>query len=113
MLIKNIAVTHKECTIVHLEMVNILFTIRLFCSLWFGRKVLVKCENNAVVSVLRTGRSRDPFLLACARNIWYCSATYDIDVDYMYIRGSDNKVADLLSRWSGSHGDWGHLLQYV
>ena len=57
---------YKECTIVHLEMVNILLALRLFCSYWAGRKVLVRCDNKAVVSVLSSGRSRDPFL---ARNI--------------------------------------------
>ena len=29
---------YKECTIVHLEMVNILLAIRLFCSLWSDAK---------------------------------------------------------------------------
>ena len=91
---------HKECTIVHLEMVIMLLAIRLFCNLWSGRKVLVRCDNNSVVSVLRTGWSRDPFLSACTRNIWYCSTKHDIDVEYVHIRGYYNKVADLLSRWS-------------
>ena len=104
---------YKECTIVHLEMVNLLLAIRLFCSLWSGRKVLVICDNNAVVSVLRTGRSRDPFLSACTQNIWYCSATHDIDIDYVHIRGCDNKVAHLLSRWSSSSQGWDHLLQHI
>ena len=104
---------YKECTIVHLEMVNILLALRLFCSYWAGRKVLVRCDNKAVVSVLSSGRSRDPFLSACARNIWYCSAKHDIDVDYVHIRGRDNEVADLLSRWSGSRADWGRLLQHI
>ena len=72
---------YKECTIVHLEMVNILLALRLFCILWLGRKMLVRCDNKAVVSVLSTGRSRDPFLSACARNIWYCSAKHDIDTE--------------------------------
>ena len=104
---------YKECTIVHLEMVNILLAIRLFCSLWAGRKVLVRCDNKAVVTVLSTGRTRDPFLSACARNVWYCAANHDIDMDYVHIRGHDNKVADLLSRWSGSREDWGRLLHHI
>ena len=104
---------YNECTIVHLEMVNILLAIRLFCNLWSGRKVFVRCDNNSVVSVLRTGWSRDPFLSACAINIWYCSAKHDIDVKYVHIRGCDNKVADRLSRWSGSRDHWGRLLHHI
>ena len=77
-------------SIVHLEMVNILLAVRLFQVHWSGRKVLVKCDNEAVVSVLRSGRTRDPYLGACARNIWYVSALADIDLQYVHIRGVDN-----------------------
>ena len=92
----------RQWAIVHLEMVNILIAIRLFKSLWKGRKVLIKCDNEAVVSVLKTGKTRDPYLAACGRNIWYESAMSDIDLQYTYIRGTENKVADILSRWQGT-----------
>ena len=86
-------------SIVHLEMVNILIAIRLFKPLWSTRKVLIKCDNEAVVSVLKTGKTRDPYLAACARNVWYDSSRADIDLHYTHIMGTDNKVADVLSRW--------------
>ena len=92
----------RQWAIVHLEMVNILIAIRLFKSLWKGKKVLIKCENEAVVSVLKTGKTRDPYLAACGRNIWYESAMSDIDLQYTHIRGSENKVTDILSRWQGT-----------
>ena len=41
------------------------------------------------------------------------SAKHDIDVEYVHIRGRDNEVADLLSRWSGSREDWGRLLHHI
>ena len=85
-------------SIVHLEMVNILIAIRLFKFLWKGRKVLIKCDNEAVVSVLKTGRTK----------VWYDSSISDIDLQYTHIRGTENKVADLLSRWQGTREqiDW-------
>ena len=55
-------------SIVQLEMVNILLAVRLFQAHWAGKKVLIKCDNEAVVSVLRSGKTRDPYLGACARN---------------------------------------------
>ena len=55
-------------SIVHLEMINVLLAVRLFQAQWAGRKVLIKCGNDAFVTVLRSGRARDPFLGACARN---------------------------------------------
>ena len=72
-------------SIIQLEMVNILF--RLFQAHWAGKKVLIKCDNEAVVSVLRTGKTKDPFLGACARNICYVCALADIDVQYVHVRG--------------------------
>ena len=86
----------------HLEMVNILMAIRLFKFQWASRKVFIRCDNEAVVTVLRTGKTRDPFLAACARNIWLESALSDIDLQYGHIRGVDNRVADMLSRRQGS-----------
>ena len=102
---------YRQCGIVQLEMVNIL--MRLFWRLWSTKKILVRCDNHAVVTVLRSGKTRDPFLAVCARNIWYCAATYDIDVSFTHIRDSENKVADLLSRWKGKTQDWDNLLQWV
>ena len=100
-------------SIVDLEMLNILLAVRLFQVQWSGRKVLVRCDNEAVVSVLRSGRTHDPYLGACARNIWYVSALADIDLQYVHIRGVDNGVADLRSRWTGSPSDFSKLLSQV
>ena len=87
---------------VHLDVVNILIAIRFFKFQWASRLVLTCCDNEAVVTVLKTGRTRDPFLAACARKIWYALAISDINLQYAHIRGVDNKVADVLSRWQGS-----------
>ena len=61
---------YKSMGIVHLEMINILVATKLFKNAWSGYKILVQCDNEAVVSVLQTGRTQDPFLGACAHNIW-------------------------------------------
>ena len=100
-------------SIVQLEMVNILLAVKLFHAHWASKKVLIKCDNEAVVSVLRSGRTKDPYLGACARNIWYICALADIDAQYVHVRGLDNRVADLLSRWTGSGNDCLELKMYV
>ena len=96
-------------SIVQLEMVNILLAVKLFETQWAGRKIIIKCDNQAVVSVLRSVRTKDPYLGACAQNIWYVCALADIDVHYLHIRGLDNRVTDLLSRWTGSDVNELHL----
>ena len=50
----------------------------------------------------KTGKTRDPCLAACARNIWYESAQSDINLQYAHIKGVDNTVADVLPRFQGS-----------
>ena len=92
----------RNLDIVHLEMVNILLAVRLFAKFWAGKRVLVKCDNDAVVKVLSAGKARDPYLGACARNIWYMAALSDIDLQYVHVLGKNNVVADLLSRWQYS-----------
>ena len=84
--------------IAHLEMVNILVALKVFCRQWAGKRVMVHCDNQAVVCVLQSGKVRDPFLGACARNVWLWAATFDIELTYVHVMGKYNRAADLLSR---------------
>ena len=60
---------YMNWTIVHLEMINILLVLHLFHNQWTSKKVLIHCDNQAVVTVLNTGKMRDPFL----GGLQYCS----------------------------------------
>ena len=93
---------YQNLGIVHLEMVNILVALRLFAPFWSRKRILIRCDNQAVVSVLNMGKTRDPFLAACARNVWLITAQADIEVIYTHIKGRNNVVADLLSRWQNT-----------
>ena len=64
--------------------------------------MLIKCDNQAVVTVLRSGRTKDPFLGACARNVWFTAAVADVELQYTHVLGKNNRTADLLSRWQNS-----------
>ena len=104
---------HANLGIVHLEMVNILVALRIYGQLWRGKRILVKCDNHAVVQVLTSGKTRDPFLGACARNVWFEAALLDVELQYVHVMGKDNKVADLLSRWNNTQSDFASLKQFV
>ena len=60
---------------------------------------MIKCDNQAVVSVLNLGKTQDLTLAGIARNIMIDIAQYDTDLQVVHILGVDNKIADLLSRW--------------
>ena len=48
--------------------------------------------------MVKTSKTKDPFLAACIHNIWLMAATLDIDLKIKHVRGTDNGVADPLSR---------------
>ena len=60
---------HDNVTIVHLEMIYILVTIRTWGLLWAGTPIRIHCDNQVVVSVLTTSKTKDSILAAIARNI--------------------------------------------
>ena len=90
----------ENYSIVHLEMLNILVALRVWAKQWSNKKILLKCDNQAVVSVLNSGKTQDLTLAAMARNINMLLAVEDIELQVIHILGVDNNIADLLSRWS-------------
>ena len=77
---------HKNTTIVHLEMLNILVAIRTWGSAWTGTTIKIHCDNQAVVSVLNTGRTKDSILAAIIRNILMEAAEKDICLRTVHIK---------------------------
>ena len=90
---------YKQMSIVHLEMLNIMVTIRTWGQFWAGQKICIHCDNQAVVCVLTTGKTKDSILAAIARNILMEISQFDINLKTVHIKGKCNQVADSLSRW--------------
>ena len=93
-----IQLTKFDLKIVYLEMINILVTLRKWKQFWTHSKVKLFCDNKAVVQVVESGKTKDPYLAACIRNIWLLTATYDSDLIVQHIQGTHNIIADCLSR---------------
>ena len=96
----------EHYSIVHLEMLNIVVALKIWGPMWPDARIQIHCDNSVVVQVLTSGGSRDPVLSTCAHNIWLLSAMYNITIQFSHIAGVQNTVADLLSRWTGSHQDF-------
>ena len=77
---------YMNLTIVHLEMVNVLVALKAFATHWSKCRVLLKCDNDVVVKVFTHGKTKDPFLAACAQNIWQVAALHDIELVYTCAR---------------------------
>ena len=100
-------------SIVHSEMVNILVAIRVWGKVWKNQRIVIKCDNQVVVSVLNSGKTQDLTLAAIARNIMMEISEQDIDLQVIHILGVKNKVADLLSRWFITNNPGKILSNYV
>ena len=94
-------------------MLNILVALTVWCHQWTTTKILLKCDNQAVVSVLNSGKTQDLTLGAMARNISMLLAIHDIELQVIHILGSGNKGADLLSRWFITKNPAGKLYQFI
>ena len=65
--------------------------------------MLIKCDNQSVVSVLTTGRTRDSVMAKFVRNIYLWLSAFNIDIKVVHVPGKLNPVADLQSRWFVTH----------
>ena len=81
--------------------------------MWLGRRLLVKCDNDPIVKALSHGCARDPFLAACARNVWYILADSDINASFVHVMVKKNQVAELFSPWAGYPEDYSKLSAYL
>ena len=61
-------------------MLNILVALRVWAKQWASKKILLKCDNQAVVSVLNSGKTQDLTLAAMARNINMLLAVEEIEL---------------------------------
>ena len=99
--------------IAYTEMINILVALKVWHKQWSGHKVLVKCDNQAVVSVLSTGKTRDSTLRKYTRNIFLWLSAFNINIMVVHVPGKLNPVADLLSRWNITVDNSSKLQQVV
>ena len=81
--------------------------------MWSGKRLVVKCNNDAVIKVLLHGRARDPFGAAGARNLWYILADADIDSSFVHVMGKIIQVTDLHSRWAGCPENYNKLCTHI
>ncbi len=80
-----------------------LLTIIVACKIWghpwAGKRFLVKCDNEASVTVMNSGKSKDYFMQACLRELAFICATHKVKIKRVHIPEVSNRVPDILSRW--------------
>ena len=85
--------------IAHLEILNVVVALKIWGYMWANKSIQVMCDNMVVVDVLTCGRAKDSIMATCARNVWLLAAMFNVNVIVSHIKGLDNSIANLLSRW--------------
>ena len=81
------------------ELLTIVVALRLWGASLKGQRIRINCDNQVSVRVMTTGRSRDPFLQACLREICFLAAIHELEIRAVHLAGVTNRLPDLLSRW--------------
>ena len=84
-------------SIVHLELINIWVMLNVWGRYWNSKLVKIWCDNEAVVHILTSGKTRDGVMALYARSIWLFIASNDIQTQYCHVQGVNNVYADRLS----------------
>ena len=103
----------RNYNIAHLEMINVMVALKIWGHCWTNKCIRIFCDNLAVVEVLTFGKAKDAILATCAHNIWLLTAIFNVNLLVTHIKGNDNTVADLLSRWNTTPNNVKKLHQMV
>ena len=91
-------IIREQHPIAHLELLNIVVAVRTWASNWAHQRVAVQCDNMNACLATRSGRSRDPYMQACVRELFILSTRHDLELQVTHRPGIAMVRADALSR---------------
>ena len=65
---------------------------------WQHQKILFNCDNLTVVDIWAKGSTKSPEVMALVWLIYFYAACYNINVSVQQISGTENKIAEAISR---------------
>ena len=85
--------------ITHLELWAVILAIRAWGHSCTGKIITVKSDNEAVATIINTGRSQDMYLQQQLRELCWWLSKFQMKVRSVHLVGKFNRLPDLLSRW--------------
>ena len=95
----------QKMNITRKELYAIVMAVNTWGVSWQHQKILLNCDNLAVVDIWAKGTTKSPEVMALVWLLYFCAACYNINVSVQHISGTENKIADANLLFSG------HLLQ--
>ena len=87
-----------SAAIIWREMVPVAMACALWGHRWSGKKILLHCDNKAVVQAWKTGSCKHSGVVELIRKALRISALNNFILLITHIAGADNTIADALSR---------------
>ena len=94
------SIMDQKLRIHHLEMLAVLGGVRIWGKYCVGMKVQIFCDNEAVVQVINSSKTKDMFLGSCLWELWLEVARHGFELRSVHLPGVQNRVPDWLSRWN-------------
>ena len=91
-------VINNKPSIAWMELLPILLSCLIWGHLWAGQRILFHCDNMSVVHIWKKGSSACPHIMNLVRRIFFTAATHNFHVMVSHIEGTNNDIADSLSR---------------
>ena len=101
---RSLPIVYRTFNIAYLEMLAIIVALKAWGEVLENKRILVKCDNEAVVQVINSGRAFETFLLGGMREICYLAATYRFEIRCVHVPTKFNCIPDALSRWAAGKG---------
>lgn len=89
-----------EMSMAFLELFPIVVAADLWGHRWNSKRILLHCDNQAVVNILQKGRSRKPRINKLMRHLTLSAAQNNYLIIPRYIPTKENVIADALSRFN-------------
>ena len=80
------------------EVLAVYFAVCRWSRAWSNKRIYVQSDNMTTVAAINRGTSRNPFLMACLRGLFWLSAQFNFHITARFIPGVSNTVADDISR---------------
>ena len=71
---------------------NVVVALKIWGLTCADKSIQIMCDNIAMVEVLTFGRTRDPIMATCARNIWLLVAMFNVNIVASHITGLDKTL---------------------
>ena len=92
-------ILRQELPIHKLEFLAVLIGARIWGHLFRGLKIRIYCDNQSVVDVINSSKTKDEFMATCLRELWLVVCTNEFELRAVHLPGDENRIADWLSRW--------------